>query len=57
MTAAPTIIYVPIPLEGNRVAQVQMPDDLTKDEAEKIARVVVAMASEFCIRDGGGEDV
>jgi len=35
---------IPIPLRPGVVAQIKIPHDLTKAEAEKIARVVVALA-------------
>ena len=34
---------VPIPIRPDVVARVQIPRDLTADEAEKIARVVIAL--------------
>jgi len=37
------IIY-PVLLSESRVAKLQLPRDLTKEEAEKIARVVMALA-------------
>ena len=37
-----TPLVVPIALSENRMARVQIPIDLAKDEAEKIARVVLA---------------
>lgn len=37
------IIY-PIPLRPGVAATVKVPKDLTRDEAEKIARVLVALA-------------
>jgi len=37
------VIY-PIPLSETRAAKLQLPRDLTKDEAEKIARIVRALA-------------
>lgn len=35
---------LPIPLRPGVIAQVHIPDDLTKTEAEKISRIVLAMA-------------
>lgn len=37
------IIY-PVPLREGVVAKLQLPRDLTEEEAEKIARVVMALA-------------
>jgi hypothetical protein len=37
-------IVCPIPLRHDVIAQVHVPHDLTKAEAEKIARIIVAMA-------------
>lgn len=36
------IIY-PIPLKGGRFAKLQLPRDMQKDEAEKIARIILAI--------------
>lgn len=37
------IIY-PIPLKNGRYAKLQLPREFSKDEAEKIARIVMALA-------------
>ncbi len=37
------VIY-PIPLSDGKVARLQLPRDLRKEDAEKIARIVVALA-------------
>lgn len=34
----------PVPIRKNTIAQVHIPSDLTKEEAEKICRVVMAFA-------------
>ncbi len=39
------VIY-PIQLKDGRVAKLQLPRNLSKEEAEKIARVVIALADE-----------
>jgi len=39
------LVVFPIPLRDDIVAQVKVPYDLTKEEAEKIARVVMALAT------------
>lgn len=37
-------VNFPVPLRRDVTAQVRVPTDLTKEEAEKIARVVMALA-------------
>lgn len=37
-------IIVPIALKDGRIAKLQLPRDISKEEAEKIARVVLAFA-------------
>jgi hypothetical protein len=39
------LIY-PIALKDGRVAKLQLPRNISKDEAEKIARVVIALATD-----------
>lgn len=38
-------VNFPIPLRPGVIAQVKIPHDLTKDEAERISRVVLALAT------------
>ncbi len=38
------LIIYPIPIRPDMDAQVQVPTDLTKAEAEKISRVILALA-------------
>jgi hypothetical protein len=44
------LLIVPIPIRPGLVVQVQYPTDITADEAEKVARVVIALGN---IRSGG----
>lgn len=37
-------IVVPIPIRPDLVVQVQMPIDISRQEAERVARVVAALA-------------
>ena len=44
---APCIeVNFPVPLRDDFVAKVSIPSDLTKEEAEKICRVVMALAGQ-----------
>lgn len=47
------LVVFPIPIRPDVVAQVKIPHDLTKEEAEKIARVVMALAVTNGERDNG----
>lgn len=38
------LIVFPVPIRQDTVAQVKVPYDLTQEEAEKICRVVMALA-------------
>lgn len=38
------LVVFPVPIRDDVIAQVKVPHDLTKEEAEKIARVVMAFA-------------
>lgn len=39
-----SLIVLPIPLRPDVIVQIHIPHDLTKAEAEKISRIVLAMA-------------
>lgn len=43
---SPPITVYPVPLRPGFSAQVQLPDDMTTAEAEKICRVIMALAQE-----------
>lgn len=45
-------IIFPIPLGEDRSAKLQLPRDLTREEAEKIARIVMALTEPNGARGG-----